>query len=139
MEIEYPIDNLLSEIIADSNLYDSFDYVINHLESKAQRDKYRPLQEKIVENLRQEISQGIFRITMADVKNIHVKDGPKERDCQAPKVVKRIGCHAIMVVFEKYVYQVVINKKYLTQEQLDEMSYEPVELKPWDPLGMLAR
>ena len=41
--------------------------------------------------------------------------------------------------FEKYVYQVVINKKYLTQEQLDEMSYEPVELKPWDPLGMLAR
>lgn len=108
MEIEYPIDNLLSEIIADSNLYDSFDYVINHLESKAQRDKYRPLQEKIVENLRQEISQGIFRITMADVKNIHVKDGPKERDCQAPKVVKRIGCHAIMVVFEKYVYPSLI-------------------------------
>ena len=41
--------------------------------------------------------------------------------------------------FDKYVYQVVINKKYLTQEQLDEMAYEPIELKPWDPLGMLAR
>ena len=40
--------------------------------------------------------------------------------------------------FEKYVYQVVINKKYLTQEQLDEMAYEPVELKPWDPMGTLA-
>ena len=40
--------------------------------------------------------------------------------------------------FEKYVYQVVINKKYLTQEQLDKMSYEPVELKPWDSMGTLA-
>ena len=29
--------------------------------------------------------------------------------------------------------------QFLAQEQLDEMSYEPVELKPWDPLGMLAR
>ena len=50
-----------------------------------------------------------------------------------------LGLKSMYIKFEKYVYQVVINKKYLTQEQLDEMSYEPVELKPWDPLGMLAR
>lgn len=108
MEIEYPIDNLLPEVVSDCNLYESFDYVVSHLESKAQKEKYRPVRDNIIDILRQEISQGIFRITMADVKSIHVKDGPKERDCQAPKVIKRIGCHAIMVVFEKYVYPSLI-------------------------------
>ena len=108
MDIIYPLDNLLTEIVSDDNLYGSFDYVINHLDSKRQREKYRPLRASIVETLRKEIGQGSFRITMADVKNIHVKDGPKERDCQAPKVTKRIGCHAIMVVFEKYVYPSLI-------------------------------
>ena len=40
--------------------------------------------------------------------------------------------------FDKYVYQAVINKKYLSKEQLDELEIEPVELKPWDPMGTLA-
>ena len=40
--------------------------------------------------------------------------------------------------FDKYAYQVVINKKYLSQEQLEELKLEPIELKPWDPLGTLA-
>lgn len=33
---------------------------------------------------------------------------PKERDCQAPTVVKRVGIHAIMVVIEKYTYPTLI-------------------------------
>ncbi len=40
--------------------------------------------------------------------------------------------------FDKYVYQAVINKKYLTKEQLNELKLKPVELKPWDPMGTLA-
>ena len=40
--------------------------------------------------------------------------------------------------FDKYAYQVVINKKYLSQEQLEELKLEPIELKLWDPLGTLA-
>ena len=40
--------------------------------------------------------------------------------------------------FEKYVYQAVINKKYLSSEQLEELKLKPVELKPWDPMGTLA-
>ena len=40
--------------------------------------------------------------------------------------------------FDKYAYQVVINKKYLSQEQLEELKLEPIELKPWDPFGTLA-
>lgn len=41
--------------------------------------------------------------------------------------------------FTEYVYQVVIDKKYLTDEQraLYE-TMEPIALAPWDPLGALA-
>ena len=40
--------------------------------------------------------------------------------------------------FDQFVYQVVINKKYLTPEELKEYSEEPIELEPWDPMGSLA-
>ncbi len=40
--------------------------------------------------------------------------------------------------FDKYMYQVVINKKYLSQEHLAALELEPIELKPWDPMGSLA-
>ncbi|MCR5112881.1 MAG: C1 family peptidase [Acholeplasmatales bacterium] len=41
--------------------------------------------------------------------------------------------------FDEYVYQAVIDKKYLSYEELD--AYEnskPISLKPWDPMGSLA-
>lgn len=41
--------------------------------------------------------------------------------------------------FNEYVYQVVIDKKYLTEEEraiLEQTT--PVELAPWDPMGTLA-
>ncbi len=40
--------------------------------------------------------------------------------------------------FDKYVYQAVINKKYLTEDELKVWEKEPIELKPWDPMGSLA-
>ena len=40
--------------------------------------------------------------------------------------------------FEKYVYQAVINKKYLTEEELRILEKKPIELEPWDPMGTLA-
>ena len=40
--------------------------------------------------------------------------------------------------FDKYMYQVVVNKKYLTKEQISYLKLEPIELKPWDPMGSLA-
>lgn len=40
--------------------------------------------------------------------------------------------------FTKYVYQVVVNKKYLTQEERDSLKEEKIRLKPWDPMGTLA-
>ena len=41
--------------------------------------------------------------------------------------------------FDEYVYQVVVDKKYLTEEELAAYEGEPIELAPWDPMGSLAR
>lgn len=41
--------------------------------------------------------------------------------------------------FSEYVYQVVVDKKYLTDEELAAYESEPIELAPWDPMGALAR
>ncbi len=40
--------------------------------------------------------------------------------------------------FTEYMYQVVVNKKYLTEAQLAILDTETVVLKPWDPMGSLA-
>ncbi len=40
--------------------------------------------------------------------------------------------------FDQYTYQAVINKKYLTKEELAIYNATPIELKPWDPMGSLA-
>lgn len=108
MDIKFPLDNLIPEIVSDVNMYESFDYVVSHLEHKKQRDKYKPHREAIVKELQQQIGDGSFRITRADVSDIHVTDGPKERDCQAPTVKKRVGVHAIMIIVEKYTYPTLI-------------------------------
>lgn len=108
MELSYPLDNLIPEIISEENMYGSFDYVVGHLEFEEQRKRYRPFREEYVKKLTSEIESGTFRIFRKDVRDIHVKDGPKERDVQAPTVEKRVGIHAIMVVVERYTYQSLI-------------------------------
>ena len=41
--------------------------------------------------------------------------------------------------FDEYVYQVVVDKKYLTSEQRELFeTLDPIELQPWDPMGSLA-
>ncbi len=40
--------------------------------------------------------------------------------------------------FSEFTYQVVINKKYLTDAQLSLWEQAPIELEPWDPMGSLA-
>ena len=41
--------------------------------------------------------------------------------------------------FDKYVFQAVINKKYLTSSEVALLNEEPTVLKPWDPMGTLAK
>lgn len=40
--------------------------------------------------------------------------------------------------FDQYVYQVVVNKKYLTEKSRKDYEKKAIELKPWDPMGSLA-
>lgn len=107
-DIRFPLDNLIPEIVSEENMGESFDYVISHLEHPRQREMYRPKRLTIIESLRIEISAGSFRIVRSDVRDLHVTEGYKERDVQAPTVVKRVGIHAIMVVIEKYTYPTLI-------------------------------
>lgn len=41
--------------------------------------------------------------------------------------------------FDQFVYQAVVNKKYLTESELKAYNKQPIELKPWDPMGSLAK
>ena len=40
--------------------------------------------------------------------------------------------------FDNFVYQAVINKKFLSPKQLQAYEEEPIVLSPWDPMGSLA-
>ena len=107
-ENRFPLNNLIPEIVSENNMGDSFDYVISHLEHQDQREMYWPKRQSFIERLSREIREGSFRITRADVRDLDVTDGPKERQVQAPTVYKRVGIHAVMVVIEKYTYPTLI-------------------------------
>ena len=40
--------------------------------------------------------------------------------------------------FDEYLYQIVVDKKYLPRETAALLSQEPIMLEPWDPMGSLA-
>ena len=40
--------------------------------------------------------------------------------------------------FDQFVYQAVVDKKYLNDEELKALKEKPIILKPWDPMGSLA-
>ncbi len=40
--------------------------------------------------------------------------------------------------FDQFVYQAVVDKKYLNEEELKALKGDAVVLKPWDPMGSLA-
>ena len=40
--------------------------------------------------------------------------------------------------FSEYVYQVVVDRKYLTEDELAAYDSAPIPLAPWDPMGALA-
>ncbi|XP_069082360.1 bleomycin hydrolase [Pleurodeles waltl] len=41
--------------------------------------------------------------------------------------------------FSEYVYEVVVDKKYLSEEILEVLKQEPIVLPAWDPMGALAK
>ncbi|MBW1606009.1 aminopeptidase C [Lactobacillus sp. Sy-1] len=55
---------------------------------------------------------------------------------------KKVGTDGYFVMseswFRKFAYQVVINKKYLSDELKKAQEKDPIVLDPWDPMGTLA-
>jgi len=41
--------------------------------------------------------------------------------------------------FDEYTYEVVVDKKYLSKKLLKYLEMETISLKPWDPMGALAK
>ena len=107
-EIKFPLNNLLDEIADKANIETAFDYVIGHLECPQQREYYQPKKQELCDNLEKDLKGSTFRIGKDDFKELDVKDGPKMRRVQAPKVYCRVGCHAVMVIIEKYTYPTLI-------------------------------
>lgn len=103
-----PVENMIDEICTEENISESFDYVVTHLECIQQKEHIKPKKEYYCKSLKEQLSTGIFRITEKDFRTMVVTDGPKARTVQAPSVYHRVGCHAIMVVFEKYSHQTLI-------------------------------
>lgn len=102
----YPLYDLNREIASRENIEEAFDYVVSHLECAEQRGKYYPQKQHLCDMLQEELSSGTFRIR--EFKEMVVTDGPKIRTVQAPRVYGRIGCHAVMVIIEKYTYPSLI-------------------------------
>ena len=40
--------------------------------------------------------------------------------------------------FSEYVFQIVVKKDFLTDEERNQLNSEPRIIEPWDPLGTLA-
>lgn len=40
--------------------------------------------------------------------------------------------------FSEYVYEVVVDKRFLTDDVLEVMQQDPIVLPAWDPMGSLA-
>lgn len=103
-----PVRDLITEIADERNISESFDYVVSHLECKEQREHIRPKKAQYCKALKRLLSDGSFRITEEDFRTIEVRDGIKDRICQAPTVFHRVGCHAVMVPFEAHTYPSLI-------------------------------
>lgn len=104
----FPISSLIEEIADWQNIYDSFDYVVSHLETAQQREHMKPRREKYCRELHRLLSAGEFRIGPNDFRTMLVTDGPKDREVQAPTVFHRGGCHSIMDPFEFHSYSTLI-------------------------------
>lgn len=103
-----PVSNLIDEIADPINISESFDYVVSHLECAGQREHIRPKKEQYCKILGKLLRSGEFRITSKDFRQMEVKDGPKARIVQCPSVFHRVGCHAVMVPFERHAHASLI-------------------------------
>lgn len=99
------LHHVIPEIVERDNMEQSFKEVTEDLEDDI-RERYERKKDKIIRILQKQIGNGTFRVTRYN--EFWVKDGPKMRKIQAPPVVQRIGCNAVMRVVERHLYPTVI-------------------------------
>lgn len=122
----FPLYNLIPEIISDENMERSFKRVMSNLHNADTRSgikwrekvvidgvectprmvRYMKRKKEIIAELKEQIGNGTFRVER--LSSFEVDDGPKRRMVQAPPVVKRIGCNAIMEIVEKHLSPLLI-------------------------------
>ena len=70
------------------------------------------------------------------------EDGTPVRWCVENSWGDELGAKGMFLMtdawFDEYMYQVVVQKKYLSEEILAAYESEPIALEPWDPMGSLA-
>lgn len=118
--------DLVSAIVSDENMGRSFRRVMSNLHNSDTRHGYRRRKEIVIDGkdctsrmarymrrkdeilaqLKDEISSGAFRVR--HLKCFETKDGPKIRQVQAPSVIERVGCNAIMEVLEEQLSPMLI-------------------------------
>lgn len=124
--VNYPLYNLIPDIIAPDNLLSSFKRVLSNLREAStavekreenlveiegkkytkRQARYVMHKESILSRLAEQIGNGTFRVK--HLKSFLTKDGPKIRTVQAPAVVERMGGNAIMEVVENRLAPVLI-------------------------------
>ena len=80
--------------------------VIDGVECTPRMVRYMRRKKEIIAELKEQIGNGTFRVVR--LSSFEVDDGPKRRMVQAPPVVKRIGCNAIMEIVEKHLSPLLI-------------------------------
>ena len=98
--------NIIDAIIEQGNMSASFDDVLGDLKNESRKAFLRERNHLIIDRLAAAIRDGSFRIT--HVHEMVVTDGTKRRVVQAPPVIQRIGCHAIMRVVDQFCYKSII-------------------------------
>lgn len=76
------------------------------------------------------------------ITGVNIKDGKPTRwkiENSWGKDGKSAGFYGMSASwFDRFVYQAVVDKKYLSNDELEALKGKPIELNPWDPMGTLA-
>ncbi len=122
--VNYPLCNLIPEIIDEANIVSSFNRVIRNLRQSAteaekkdcvvidgreytrRQARYVRQKEAIIKQQAESIGNGTFRISK--LTSFETQDGPKIRTVQAPIVVERMGSNCIMEIIENRLAPVLI-------------------------------
>ncbi len=72
----------------------------------------------------------------------HEEDGNVKRWKVENSWGKTAGTDGFLLMTKKwmdeYVFQILVNKQLLTEEEKKQLESEPIVIQPWDPLGTLA-